>query len=251
MNHLDMSYNTSNETIKFPEYGRSVEQLLEYAVKIENPQHRQKTVETIFKIILTLNPGNNTRNFDDFRERVWNHMFKMTDYKLNVQPPDSVVIRREEEKSKPEPVAYPKSDSRFRHYGNNVKTLIEKAIAMEDGPKKEGLVEVIASYMKLAYKTWAREHFVSDDVVKDDLIYLSDGKLELHENYNSLDLLAAGISGRRDLQGTQGQRGKGRSGSGNRGGGMGSSRSGGTGNRNNRGSNNNGGMKFDPKRKRR
>jgi uncharacterized membrane protein YgcG len=247
----DMAYNTSNETIKFPEYGRSVEQLLEHAAKIENVQLRQKTVDTIFKIILTLNPGNNNRNYDDFRERVWNHMFKMTDYKLNVQPPDGVLIRKDQEKSKPEPVAYPKSDSRFRHYGNNVKTLIEKAIAMEDGPKKEGLVEVIASYMKLAYKTWAREHYVSDDIVKDDLIYLSDGKLELHENYNSLDLLAAGISGRRDLQGTQGQR-KGRGG--NRGGGMGSSRSGGTsgGNRGNRGSggNSGGGMRYD-KRKRR
>jgi hypothetical protein len=254
MKEFEMAYNTSQEDIKFPEYGRSVEQLLQHAKAIENPLHRQKTVDTIFKIILTLNPGNNTRNFDDFRERVWNHMFKMTDYALGVKPPDGVVIRKEEEKSKPEPVAYPISDSRFRHYGNNVKMLIEKAIAMEDGPKKEGLVEVVASYMKLAYKTWAREHYVSDDVVKDDLEYLSDGKLTLHENYNSLDLLAAGISHRRDIGGTgQRQGGKGRTN--NRQGGTGSSgnnrrkygsNSGGSGNN----GPSSGGGKFD-KRKRR
>jgi hypothetical protein len=218
VNKLEMTYNTAHEDIKFPEYGRSVEQLLDHAKKIENPMHRQKTVDAIFKIILTLNPGNSTRNFDDFKERVWNHMFRITDYELGVKPPDGVVIRREEEKSKPEAVEYPKSDSRFRHYGNNVKTLIDKAIAMEDGPVKEGLVEVIASYMKLAYKTWAREHYVSDDVVKDDLENLSDGKLTLHEGYASLDLLAAGIRGGRDLQGggtRQGSKGRNNSRGGN------------------------------------
>ncbi len=228
-----MSYNTALEDIRFPEYGRSVEQLLNYAKTIENPQHRQKTVEAIFKIILILNPGNSARNFDDFRERVWNHMFKMTDYQLNVNPPEGVVIRREEEKSKPEPVEYPKSDSRFRHYGNNVKTLIEKAIGMEDGPVKEGLVEVIASYMKLAYKTWSREHYVSDDVVKDDLEFLSDGKLTLHEGYASLDLLAAGVRGGRELQGGGSRQSKGRGG-----------------NRQGGGRKKNGGGKFDKRRRR-
>lgn len=180
-------------------------------------------------------------------------MFKMTNYELNVTAPDGVTIRREEEKSKPEPVEYPMADSRFRHYGNNVKTLIEKAIAMEDGPKKEGLVEVIGSYMKLAYKTWAREHYVSDDVVKDDLEYLSDGKLTLHENYASLDLLAAGISHRRDMQGGIGNQRQGKS-RGSRGGGASNSRgsrSGNLGSGNNRGGSSNGGNKFDNKRKRR
>jgi hypothetical protein len=166
----------------------------------------------------------------------------MTNYELNVNPPDGVVIRKEEEKSKPEPVEYPKSDSRFRHYGNNVKTLIEKAVGMEDGPVKEGLVEVIASYMKLAYKTWAREHYVSDDVVKDDLEFLSDGKLTLHEGYASLDLLAAGVRGGRDLQHI-GRQSKGRGGN-NRGGG---NRPGGGGGRKQQG----GGGKFDNKRRRR
>lgn len=79
---------------------------------------------------------------------------------------------------------------RFRHYGASVQKLIEKAIEMPEGPKKEGLVEVIASYMKLAYKTWNKEHYVSDDIVKEDLIHLSNGKLELHEGHSSLDTLS-------------------------------------------------------------
>ena len=64
---------------------------------------------------------------------------------------------------------------------------------MPDGPKKEGFVEVIGAYMKLAYKTWNREHYVSDDIVKEDLEILSDGKLALHEGHSSLDVLAAHV----------------------------------------------------------
>jgi hypothetical protein len=68
---------------------------------------------------------------------------------------------------------------------------MQKAIEMPDGPKKEGFVEVIGSYMKLAYKTWNKEHYVSDDIVREDLEILSDGQLSLHEGHSSLDTLAA------------------------------------------------------------
>ena len=64
---------------------------------------------------------------------------------------------------------------------------------MPEGPKREGFVEVIASYMKLAYKTWNKEHYVSDDIVKEDLEILSNGQLILHEGHDSLDKLAAGV----------------------------------------------------------
>jgi hypothetical protein len=141
-------------------------------------------------------PGAN-RNMDDYRDKLWNHAFAIADYELDVTPPQGIIIRREEERVKPDPVGYPASATRFRHYGNSIQALIKKAIEMPDGPKKEGFVEVIASYMKLAYKTWNKEHYVSDDIVKDDLEMLSDGQLVLHEGYESLDRLAAG-AGRHD-----------------------------------------------------
>ena len=80
---------------------------------------------------------------------------------------------------------------------------------MPDGPKKEGLVEVIASYMKLAYKTWNKEHYVSDDIVKEDLVLLSDGQLELHEGHNSLDTLSVYAHKQGKERSATTQRGKG------------------------------------------
>jgi Domain of unknown function (DUF4290) len=137
-----------------------------------------------------LNP--NRGNLEEYRERLWNHAFAITGHKLNVVAPNGIVIRPPEEETAPQPVVYPHLNTRFRHYGSSVQKLIEKAIAMPDGPKKEGFVEVIASYMKLAYKTWNKEHFVSDDQVKEDLTLLSNGQLELHEGHSSLDTLAMG-----------------------------------------------------------
>jgi hypothetical protein len=192
MNRLDIEYNTEKVSIRYPEYGRSIQEMLQYAKTIVDDYRRQKTVESIITLMQQLNPVGN-RNLDDYREKLWNHAFAIADYELNVTPPANIIIRREEERPKALPVEYPASATRFRHYGNGIQALIQKAIEMPEGTKKEGFVEVIASYMKLAYKTWNKEHYVSDNVVKDDLEILSDGQLELHEGHSSLDILAASI----------------------------------------------------------
>ncbi len=192
MNNLDIAYNTERPDIQFPEYGRSIQEMLLHAKTIESPQKRQKTVESIIGLMIMLGPQGN-RNMDDYREKLWNHVFALTNYELEVNVPAGIVIRREEDRAKPQPLGYPTSATRMRHYGNSVHALIEKAIAMPEGPKREGFVEVIASYMKLAYKTWNKEHYVSDDIVKEDLEILSNGQLVLHEGHDSLDKLAAGV----------------------------------------------------------
>lgn len=193
MNNLDIAYNTEREDIRFPEYGRGIQEMLLYAKTISDRPRRQKTVEAIIQMMQLLNPIGN-RNMEDYREKLWNHAFAITNYELDVTPPPGITIRGADDQPKAEPVPYPPVTKRMRHYGHNVQTLIQKAIEMPEGVKKEGFVEVIASYMKLAYKTWNREHYVSDDVVKDDLVLLSDSKLELHEGHSSLDILAVSAS---------------------------------------------------------
>jgi len=216
---LDIAYNTESEDIRYPEYGRGIQEMLQFAVTIQERAHRQKTVEAIVAMMQIVNPGNNRNNMDDYREKLWNHAFAIVNYALDVTPPYGVVIRRKDERAYPDPIGYPSSAKRFRHYGSSIQNLIEKAVAMPDGPKKEGFVEVIASYMKLAYKTWNKEHYVSDVIVKDDLEILSEGRLELHEGHSSLDVLAAGAN-RLDRDRSRSRSGSGSSsGSRNRGGG--------------------------------
>ncbi|GIV31410.1 MAG: hypothetical protein KatS3mg029_0761 [Saprospiraceae bacterium] len=172
-----MEYNSSKEPLIIPEYGRNIQNLIKYCKTIEDKKLRQAVAERIIILMEQINP--NHRNIEDYEDRLWRHFFKIADYDIDVVPPSGVVPTREESVKKPDKIPYPKKDAQFRHYGSNVQKLIEKAIAMEDGPKKQAFVEVIASYMKLAYKTWNREHFVNDEQIIEDLEHLSKGKLKV------------------------------------------------------------------------
>ena len=224
MNNIDIEYNTERPDIQYPEYGRSIQEMIYHAKTIASPQQRQATVESIVGLMITLSPSNPNRNMDDFREKLWNHVFAIAGFDLDVTPPPGIVIVKEEDRPKPEPLGYPASSTRKRHYGSSVHALIQKAIEMPEGSKREGFVEVIASYMKLAYKTWNKEHYVSDDIVKEDLEILSNGQLVLHEGHDSLDKLAAGVgrhekdrsrqrSGRNNKSNNSGRNNRNRSGS--------------------------------------
>lgn len=177
-----MEYNSSRELLIIPEYGRNVQNLIKYCKTIEDPRKRQATAERIVVLMSQMNPQ--SRTMEDYQVRLWKHFFQIADYDIDVTPPIGEIPKPEDRIKKPDKVGYPTKDTKFRHYGSNVQKLIAKAISMEDGPKKDAFVEVIASYMKLAYKTWNREHYVSDDLIIDDLESLSGGKLKVAHNAN-------------------------------------------------------------------
>jgi len=175
-----MQYNSSKENLEMPEYGRNVQLLVNHARTIEDDEFRQAFAEKIVELMHQMNPQN--RTIEDYRTKLWKHLFQIARFDLNVKPPEGDPPTREEFMAKPSKVSYPKADARFRHYGTNVQRMIRKARDMEAGPKREAFTGVIASYMKLAYRTWSREHFVSDEVIKADLISLSDGELSVRDS---------------------------------------------------------------------
>ena len=200
---FDMEYNSQKEHLLIPEYGRNVQNLIRHAQDIENPDMRQAFVEKVVDLIMQMHPQ--SKNIEDYRDRVWNHLFRIANYKLEVTPPNGIIPKEEDARKKPEHVGYPTSESRFRHYGHNVMTLIDKAVNMEDGPIKDGFVEAIGSYMKLAYRTWNNEHYVSDEIIINDLESLSDGRLTI-AGETSLDNLGLQQPQQQQQQRSKGQR---------------------------------------------
>lgn len=187
MNDHNMEYNSQKAKLIIPEYGRNVQLLIEYAKEIEDPEYRQAFSDKIIDLMMQMHPQN--RNVDDYKIRLWKHFFHIASYDIDVMPPNNEIPRPEDAFKKPDKVDYPLSEARYRHYGNNVQQLIKKALSMEEGPMRDGFVAVIGNYMKLAYKTWNREHYISDEIIKRDLDTLSGGKLILKEN-TSLDTLS-------------------------------------------------------------
>lgn len=169
-------YNTSLKPVSFKEYGRNVQQLVEHCAGIEHPGERQAFAEAIIDMMGQMSP--HLRNVEDFRHKLWDHLFEIANFDLDIESP--YPIPSEKDLSPPPKLQYPQSRMRFRHYGKNVEHLIKKAISMEDGPKKLAFTKVIANYMKMVYATWNRDG-VSDELIKSDLELLSKGKLTLSD----------------------------------------------------------------------
>lgn len=180
-----MEYNSQREDLIIPEYGRHVQELIRHAKTIEDPRQRQVFVEKTIQLMMQIHPQ--SRNVEDYRDKLWKHVFRIADYELEVEPPTGVKPSPEDAHKRPEMIPYPEKEVRFRHYGHNVQKLIQKAVTMPPGPKRDGFVAVIGSYMKLAYKTWNKDHYVSDETVKNDLQVLSNGQLVLTESLGGSD----------------------------------------------------------------
>ena len=208
MKEHNMEYNSQKELLEIPEYGRNIQMLIKHALTIEDPIYRQSFVEQVVELMLQMSPHN--RNFEEQRTKLWAHVFRITDYKLDVTPPGEEKPGPESRFKRPERVNYPANTATFRHYGHNVQQLIKKALAMEDGPKRDGFVGVIGSYMKLAYKTWIKEHYVSDDIIKGDLEKLSGGKLQLPEGIFLDNLVPAKRSKPRNSNSSGSNKGRGK-----------------------------------------
>ena len=168
-----MEYNTTRSKMLMPEYGRNVQRMVEYLVTIEDRKQRLKNAEAIVELMGTLNPG--LKVIEDYKHKLWDHLYQMTDFTLDVDSPYPAPTR-EEVMKRPEPLSYPQSNVRNRHFGKNFNSLLEKALAEKDPQKRQGFVQTLGYYMKLAYTNWHREP-VHDDMIKNELAELTDGQL--------------------------------------------------------------------------
>ena len=155
------------------EYGRHVQKMVEHILTIEDPERRQKNAEAAIELMGFLNP--HLKNVEDFRHKLWDHLFLISDFKLEVDSPYPVPTK-EKLKAKPKPMAYPTRSSKLAHLGKNLEDVIQKALEEQDPEKRQGFANAIAYYMKLAYTTWHKET-VHDDAIQAELTDITDGQL--------------------------------------------------------------------------
>lgn len=176
-----LEYNSSRAELIISEHGRHVQKLIKHARTIADKEERQAFIEEVIDLMHQMNPQN--KNVQEYRLRLWRHMFRIADYDIDVTPPEGVSSTEQGVEEQKVDLPYPQKEFRFRHYGNTIQLMVAKAIAMEDEEKRQEFTEVIAAYMKLAYRTWNREHYVNDEIIKNDLVKISKGKLELPEDF--------------------------------------------------------------------
>ena len=156
------------------EYGRHIQKMVEYVKSIEDPNKRQRQAQAVIELMGFLNP--HLRNVEDFRHKLWDHLFYISDFELEVESPYPIP-KKETYKSKPEPLTYPKRYPKYSHLGKNLEMVVNKALNEQDQEKRDGFAHAIAYYMKLAYSNWHKE-LVHDDAIRGELDNITGGALE-------------------------------------------------------------------------
>lgn len=190
-------YNTQRPRLPIPEYGRHVQRMVDHVMEMEDREQRTRQAKAIIQVIARLNPQ--LRNSDNFERTLWDHLWIMSDLKLDVDV-DFPMPTAEDLESKPKPVPYPQTKIRFGHYGKMVERMITQCAEMEPGETRDAYAELIANQMKKQFLTWNRDT-VPDAVIMKDMAELSKGELKLKEGVqlaSTADLLRANQSGPRN-----------------------------------------------------
>jgi len=174
-NIIDMEYNTSNETLQFPEYGRNVKLMIDYTVALQDPVDQRKSANAIITVMGCLNPQ--LRENPDYKHILWDHLAIMSDYKLAKYSPFPAPLR-DTLNAKPESVPSYFGDMKFPTFGRIIEYLIEKAITIDDPDRRDNLIKTITNHMKKTYLIWNKED-VKDEVIFNVLEEISEGKLSV------------------------------------------------------------------------
>lgn len=185
-----MKYNTEDKPLILPEYGRNIQNMVDYCVSIEDRTERKRCADTIINIMGNMFP--HLRDVNDFKHILWDHLAIMADFKLDIDYPYEIV-NKEDLHSRPAKLPYGNSRIRYRHYGKTMEQMILKATELQESEERNQLVKLLANQMKKSFLTWNKDT-VEDEKIFKDLHELSRGNIELSVDKikltDSRDLLA-------------------------------------------------------------
>jgi hypothetical protein len=177
-----MEYNTTKSKLINGEYGRHIQKMVEYAVDIKDRHLRTQQAHAIVRTMSLFSQG--VKDTEDYWHTLWDHLFILSDYKLNVDAPFPMPEREIAMRTKR--MNYPKHEIRFRPYGYLIEKIIKQVTTEEDCAEKEQTVINVANHLKKQYLNWNRDS-VNDELIAEHLQDLSQGKLELHKNFRFAD----------------------------------------------------------------
>lgn len=173
-----MDYNTQRKKLVLPEYGRTIQLMVDYCLSLEDREERTKAANTVIAIMGNMNP--HLRDVADFKHKLWDHLAIMSDFKLDIEwpypLPDLSVLHE-----KPEKLPYSENKFRFVHYGKFTEQIINKINDIEDADERQALIETMANHMKRSYMVWKKEP-IPDEIIFKELVMLTRGEVEIPEN---------------------------------------------------------------------
>ena len=179
----ELEYNSQRTALKIPEYGRHVQKLVDYCVTLTCAEERQKMANAIVDVMGNLQP--HLRDVPDFKHKLWDQIFIMSDFKLQVQSPYEKPIK-EQLSERPQPLSYPIQSGKYRYYGHHIVAMIKNAATWQkQSLQEQSIIYMIANHMKKSYLAWNKDS-VEDKIIFQHLCDLSDGKINLSSSHKPL-----------------------------------------------------------------
>lgn len=168
-----MEYNTQLKKLALPEYGRNIQNMVDFCLTVDDRNERKRCADTIINIMGNMFP--HLRDVNNFKHILWDHLAIMSDFKLDIDYPYEI-IKKEDLYSKPGKIEYSRPDMEYRHYGKTLEKLIRIASTIEEPREKEQFVILVATHMKKSYIQWNKD--VEDPKIFIDMYDLSDHALD-------------------------------------------------------------------------
>lgn len=183
MNIAGLDYNTQREKLIMPEYGREIQQMVDYALTLTDREERQHCAETIVSIMGRMFPQD--KSVDEKDRKFWDHLAIMSGFQLDIDYPYDV-NHAAKIAQKPAPMEYPMRRIPVRHYGAMMFDVFHKLERMEPGEERDELVRLTANQMHRDLMQWS--HGSSDlEKVASDLARFTHGKIQLDLDHFKFD----------------------------------------------------------------
>ena len=158
-----------------PEYGRNIQEMVRYALTIEDRDERTRCAATIAKTMISLFPK--LKEDDNYKQKVWDHIAMMADYKLDVDSPYPMPTQQEASVHPTEHVPYPMKKIRLRAYGAVVQDMLNAAVHANTEEERLQIAAMTAVYMKKLIIQGGKETNAEDRVCA-DMSDMTDGALQ-------------------------------------------------------------------------
>ncbi len=175
--NMRKNYNYRRRKLHLPEYGRHIHEMIDTLLQIEDRRERNRQARAVIAVMGNLNPL--LRDTADFTHKLWDHLFIMSDFQLDVDSPYPRPSRQELTVA-PHPLRYSQGRIAYKHYGKYVQQMIRSLAEEKDGAAVARTMDNLVRYMRAKSYEYNQEHPNNEVIVK-DIKRMSGGAIELDE----------------------------------------------------------------------
>lgn len=174
---LNMEYNIKRKKLSIPEYGRHIQQMIDFCKSIKEVKKRNLHAQYVINLMGNMNP--HLRDIPDFQHKLWDQLYIMSDFDLDVDFPCKL-IKKDEISKKPKRLNYPQERYSHKYYGKNIRKMIEQAAKWNNIQTKDLLLQSIGNQMKKSYINYNKSQ-IDDSIIFLHIEEISKGKIKAKE----------------------------------------------------------------------